>query len=312
MMRILLPLTSLVLIAWSACTPPAPVADVTIAPDTSEPLPDRQEPLTLATWNLDNFSVKGEHEPRLQAIANEIIALDADLIAVQELKVPVPSDGSVEDAFSSLDALLPDHTAIHGAWNALDTTVGILFRGSRLELIHSKQIFKNDWFAFPRPPLQATFRSQPSGEEFTVIVLHLKAFQEGEERRRDACIKLDAYIRAQAEQEHVVLGDFNDDPFDDLSTNVFEGSFLTPDGFYDFTGKDLPPTSVTSTGWYHYVGDDNIKGEFIDHVLLTHGMGEAWDREKPVIHGVPEAEFEAWIDYSSDHFPVSLTLLPRD
>ena len=300
-----LPALLLLLVVHGACAPKdsSPPADVLSPP--VQPLP-----LTLATWNLDNFSEKGEHEPRVQAIANEITALDADIVAVQELKVPIPSDGTIDAAYTTLDELLDGHVGIHAPWDADDTTVGILYRPDRLELLDSRALFEEDWFAFPRPPLTATFSTIPEGIEFTVIVLHLKAFQDGEQRRRDACAKLDAYIRAQPVTQHVVIGDFNDDPFDAEHSNVFADTFLADPEYYDFTGLDLPPASVTSTGWYHYVEGEKIKGEFIDHVLLTRAFAEDWVRASPEIHGVPADEYDAWIDYSSDHFPVSLRLDP--
>ena len=110
--------------------------------------------------------------------------------------------------------------------------------------------------------------------------------------------------------QHIILGDFNDDPNDADHSNVFLDTFLADPDFYDFTAVDLAPSSVTSTGWYHYVGGEKVKGQFIDHILLTQPITDAWDRGSPTIHGVAEEDFEAWIAYSSDHFPVRLELTP--
>ena len=64
--------------------------------------------------------------------------------------------------------------------------VGFLYKRSDIELVESYQIFRNNRFSFPRPPVLAKFkRLKPIpgfSDEFTAIVVHLKAM--GDEKSR--------------------------------------------------------------------------------------------------------------------------------
>ena len=81
---------------------------------------------------------------------------------------------------------------------------------------------------------------------FKVIVLHLKAFPEGAERREEACEDLDAYLQSGLPQTTLIIGDFNDTPHDKGADNVFLSSFLAGGSSYDFITADMPSASALS------------------------------------------------------------------
>jgi hypothetical protein len=131
-----------------ASSPPVDAADAT----TSTP------ELVLATWNLYNFSIYGAADFRAPEIAATIASLDADVIAVEELKVEDGTDGTPPQAWDALLEALPGYEGVHNPWDTFDTTVGLLYRSDTTTLVGWQTIFDDDSYSFPRPPLHATVR----------------------------------------------------------------------------------------------------------------------------------------------------------
>jgi endonuclease/exonuclease/phosphatase family metal-dependent hydrolase len=303
-----------------------PVADLAVEDSASEepisidlPSEDRGTPdsggpevgesdrpsFRLASFNLHNFSQYGDREYRIDDIAGEIAGFRPDILGLQELEPEEGSDGSFPQAWDALLEELPDYEGVHATWDFRDTTVGLFYRTDTVTLDDWEVIFEDDWSAFPRPPLVAhvTVRHESSPVSFTVIVVHLKAFGDSVDRRRDACEKLVEYIEDRPGQSFVIIGDMNDDPYDPAGENSFDGTFLgNPD--YVFITADLPPESVSSTGYHHYVGDEYIEGEFLDHAIATAGFYAQFDEVTPAILGRPTEELSDWVRNVSDHFPL--------
>lgn len=268
--------------------------------------------IRLGTWNLHNFSKWGQTEYRIADITAQIDALDVDVLGVQELKVATDTTGEPPQAWSILQSELSDYAGINNPWNTFDTTVGLLYRTATTTLLDSRPLFEDDGYAFPRPPLEATLEVSKDGAslEVTVIVLHLKAFGDSVDRRRAACEALDAYLADQPEARVVLLGDLNDDPYDAPADNAFVGTFLNAEPTYHFVTHDLPPESVTSLGYYHWVGGEQIDGEFLDHFILTSAAMAPFSQVVPTIVSVPAGERDAFETTHSDHFPVVLDMSP--
>jgi|GEM_PF-1096442 len=292
-------------------TPELPPADV----DT----PNSWPPMVVGTWNLKNFSIYGATEFRIDDIAAKINELAPDVMGIQELKVKEGTDGSPPQAWDVLLEQIPEYAGLHAPWDTgNDTTVGLIYKKDTVEVLTSKTLFEGDWYAFPRPPLQVTLRVEKGTDggqwaQFTVIVLHLKAFGADWERRRDACDKLHNYLDSGgvASGKTIVLGDLNDDPYDSAAdNNVFDGNFLNNIPNYYFVTYALPPESVTSTGYHHYVGDTYIEGEFLDHIIVTGELYDPFSSITPTIHGVPPAQYDNWAYEVTDHFPVTATFTP--
>jgi endonuclease/exonuclease/phosphatase family metal-dependent hydrolase len=268
----------------------------------------------IATWNLHNFSPYGTAEFRIGSVAATIEELDADLLAVQELKVQEGTQGESPQAW---DALLDEleegsYQGLHNPWSTFDSTVGLLYRGSTVEILASRALFENDSHAFPRPPLEVEVAVTKEGSsiELTVIVLHLKAFGDSVDRRRAACAALESYLGERPSERVVVLGDLNDDPYDPPADNAFTGTFLDAEPHYLFVTQAFPPESVTSLGYYHYVGDTKITGELLDHVILTGPLAQSYATIVPSIRSVVPEQYDDWEWDYSDHFPVVVDLSP--
>jgi len=304
----------------SASDSGSPSPDTTVVPD----IPDAPRGLdamppadgvstggafVIATWNLHNFSKYGVDEWRLEDIAAYITELDADVLAVQELKVKEGTTGSGTQAFDRLLELLPAYDGLHAKWDIKDTTVGLLYKTSTVTLDGHKELFTSDWDAFPRQPLEATITV---GGQWTlnVIVLHLKAFKDGLERRRKACKALADYIPKQKNKKYLIIGDLNDDPYDSAASNSYEGTFLNAEPEYHFLSKTLPKGTVTSTGYYTWINGKKHNGEFLDHAIATGALKSAYSTITTEVRGLPESQWADWKKSYSDHFPVLVHFTP--
>lgn len=297
-------------------TGPDTVADAIVVadsgPDVVEvieqgPVPD----LRVATWNLRNFSDYGPNDYRIGAIAAKIKELSPDVIALQELRSQEGTDGTGDQAFDVLLSQLPEYDGTHVAWDPFDTSIGIMYRTDVVSLVSKKTIFPSDSWAFPRPPLVANLTAVRDGAsiDFQVVVIHLKAYDDSADRRKEACEKLYAWLDVQPDSHHILMGDFNDDPHDVPKDNVFLGTFLGMEPHYYFVTDVFPPKTVTSIGWYHYVDGDYVKGQFIDHAIVQGDLMELYETVTPTIAGVLPNKFDDWGDEYSDHFPVYVDFL---
>ena len=280
-------------------------------PPTPEPFEDPPEML-IGSWNLKNFSPYGANEFRLEDIANHIEDLAPDVLAIHELKVKEGSEGEGKQAWDALLEELEDYEGIVNPYNPLDSVVGLIYRPEHVEVIAHKALFVGQWWPFPRAPLEVTLRITRDESTITmkVIVLHLKAFPEGAERREEACSDLHAYLKNGLAQTALVIGDFNDTPHDPPEENIFLETFLAPASTYDFVTADMPLGTVTSLGYQHVVDGVLLNGEFLDHGVATERLHLSYSDIVPEVVSRPVEEYGWYEDTYSDHFPVLLHFTP--
>jgi len=248
--------------------------------------------VTVMTWNLENFPKTSAAVSAAQTIiGNE----KPDIVGLQEL------DADNEAGWLQLLAALPGYDGYQAFYGDGFVRVGVLFRTDRVILQDVRMQFTGDDYAFPRPMLAARVTSlESSSYDFELGIVHLKAQLDDEStaRRRAACVKLDTWIKdqqtAKADEDVVIVGDFNDKLTDPQQWNVF-GPLLAPaDGGF----VTLP---LEQAGGFTYIPFDS----FIDHV---HVRGVA-------LHAASSAEVLA-VDQTmpgyeasvSDHRPVLATL----
>jgi endonuclease/exonuclease/phosphatase family metal-dependent hydrolase len=245
----------------------------------------------IATWNIEHFPRSQSYTiPNLSRIIRNI---DIDLIAVQE----IDKSSSFQILIDSLDGYmgyvspLPDY----------GQRLGIIYKSDIVSLSEPYQIFTNDNWAFPRPPL-VTFVTVKDKNlsvfDFVLIILHLKAFddEESRTRRRTACEKLkfylDTYILTGIEKDVIVLGDFNDELDDPQPENIF-GIFTNDSTNYRFLTLPLAnhPT---------YIGQFESS---IDHLLITMKIEDDHTSGLTRILKL-DKEFSDYLNTISDHRPV--------
>ena len=268
--------------------------------------------MLIGTWNLRNFSPYGVNDFRIEDIANHIEDLSPDILAVQEIKVKEGSDGSGNQAWDALLDELEGYEGLVNPYNPIDSVVGVLYRPETVSVVAHKTLFVNEWWPFPRAPLEVTFRVQREGRSITmkVIVLHLKAFPEGADRREEACEDLHAYIQSGLTQTALIIGDFNDAPYDPPEENVFASTFLDTEHAYDFVTADMPIGTVTSLGYQHVVEGVVVNGQFLDHGVATERLQLSYSDIVPEVISRPVEEYGWYQDTYSDHFPVLLHFTP--
>lgn len=247
----------------------------------------------ILTWNIENFPQIGNKT--VNHVKTIIRNLDVDLIAVQEIG-SISSFNNLLDSLPGWSGVLSGDT--YGNWYQ---KTGFLFKSDLISMSNVQNIFYSDEdrYAFPRPPLAAYVQLKDgSGTkfDFTIIVLHLKAYgdEDSRLRRLAACEDLKEYIddeiAAGADPDFIVLGDWNDIITDLVGSNVFN-VFLEDQDHYRFLTKNL-------SGQFSY-----INSSLIDHILITNDANSEFGGGTTRVLYLDD-EFRAYPSEVSDHRPV--------
>lgn len=251
----------------------------------------------IATWNLENFPKS--NQLTINTVKQLIRDVKVDLFAVQEIG-DVSAFNTLMDSLPGWKSILSSDVYSNGSYQK----TGIIFNSAYISVSSSKNIFLNDSYAFPRPPLTAHIEIKDIESvkyDFNIIVLHLKANSYGdntsnEARRKEAVDKLQQYISDEissgADPDFIVLGDWNDQIDDSIHTEAL-GSFLRSSQDYLFLTQGLNQESYISSSF----------NSLIDHILITqdsfseYGIGETAVRYL-------DNEFTNYPSVVSDHRPV--------
>lgn len=259
-------------------------------------LPDRFE---VATWNIEHFPKNGIQT--INSLSLLIKNLDIDLIAVQEV-ASVSSFDSLLNRIPQWNGHLSDHTYNDGSYQK----TGILYKSSFISVSNVRSLEINEYTpygsAFPRPPLAAFVKVIDNSGlkyDFTIIVLHLKAFggESNKARRQRACELLKNYIDEEiengADPDFIVLGDWNDVLDDEPEVNVFT-VFLNDPRFVFLTAN--------LKNQYSYI--DTRYKSLIDHILITENSLQKYlPGETRVLY--LDMEYSDYPAIISDHRPVA-------
>lgn len=239
----------------------------------------------IATWNIEFFPKNGTKTINL--VKDIIRDLDIDMIAVQEI-ASISSFNILLDSLDGWKGILSADEYSNGSYQK----TGILYKSDFISVSSVHNIFLNDPDPFPRPPLSAFVEIKDvNGKQydFSIIVLHLKAFGDdpSEERRRKAIVKLEDFISKEiengADPDFIVIGDWNDRVSDTGSNNVF-----------------LP--FLDNPGQYFFI-TDTLKTA-IDHILITSdSWGEFGDGEIERLDQLTQLGFN-YDELVSDHLPI--------
>ena len=249
--------------------------------------------LHVMSWNIENFPRAGVDT--IEAVVKILDRYRPDIVGLQEI--------ADSDAFQELDDALVDYEGILNDDEGAEQRVGVLVRSERVTAHQVETLFVGDWYAFPRPPLRVdvTFHDQQGAWfDFSLISLHLKAMGDEDSvyRRRLACEKLEHWVSADlqregADQDMIIVGDWNDQITDPAGQNVFSAMLDKPDRYRFLT------SALEGTGAYSYVPYRSL----IDHVMVTtDALGEYGQGATNVL---PLDEVDAYYQHLvSDHRPV--------
>ena len=239
----------------------------------------------IVTWNIEQFPKSGN---TISMLAEIIPTLNADIIGVQEI-------GSAAN-FNTLVAALPGWAGVVSG-GSLKT--GYLYKTAEVT-VSAVTYPLVDSDPFPRSPMFITATHTPTGQEVTLINLHLKCCDDGNSipRRRDASDKLKTYIDANLSTKAVVmLGDYNEDITQPEGNNVFK-NFVDDDANYEFA--DMTIAQCNSAYWSYPSWPSQL-----DHMLITN---ELFSKVKDVrVLRLNECE-GGYYNTISDHRPVLLQL----
>lgn len=258
----------------------------------------------LVTWNIEWFPKNGQTS--IDAVKDVIEALDADLLALQEI-----TDTAI---LQQLVDGLPGYDAFYqSAWFA---GLAYVYDSSTIQVQATYEIYTTSpyWSAFPRSPvvMELTF----NGEDVVVINNHFKCCGDGhldlsdpgdeEFRRWTASNLLEAYIAANHPDERVlVVGDLNDSLTDPPSDDVFQ-AFTSAPSKYSFADSGIAAGS--SSDW-SYPGWPS----HLDHILITDELFAELAAVGGAVETIHVEDYlpGGWSQYDadiSDHRPVGIRL----
>jgi endonuclease/exonuclease/phosphatase family metal-dependent hydrolase len=276
----------------------------TLKPTSSDIFPPVDDDvMQVVTWNIEQFPKQGNST--LNILNTLIEDMAADIIAVQEV--------NDTDKFSELGLMLNNYNTISCGSSNPDSewynpVVGYIYNKNSVTIERSYKIFQNDNRRFPRTPFVIDVIWK--GQELTLINLHLKAMGDNyidysddwdeEVRRKDANTYIADYVNQElADRQVIVLGDFNDEVQEPISTNVFtsftnSGNFVIAD--YEMT-EDTQNYSFP--GWPSH----------LDHIIINDNLVEEFDSEKSDCFTIKiDNNISGYESLVSDHRPVIIKL----
>jgi endonuclease/exonuclease/phosphatase family metal-dependent hydrolase len=268
-----------------------------IDPDLNELTLGTAATLEVVTWNIQNFPKMGSNT--VDYLEELIIQIDADIFCLQEIQDLA--------RFTLLDNALNDWDGYRSTGAAYDINLAVLFRNSAdFQLLSINELFTDDWWAFPRSPIQLEILW--NNEIFYVINNHLKAGgnSEDEDRRELACQYLAEYVNTQlAEQNVIIAGDLNDLIIDPPDKNVFY-PFLDDTDNYLFADYEIAWGSPANWSW-------NNGTSHLDHIIISNELFSEFANPGSIILTIQiddylQGGWNTYDTYISDHLPVAIRL----
>lgn len=275
--------------------------------------------VTVATFNIEWLGFPrnsgewyGSRDSQLRAAAGEILAVDADIVALQEIIVDDRNGNALEDLLAELNALDEDnewdgmHNPRFSFWWDPDFQD---FPAQRQAFIWKSSVVRYqgarvllDWiragdnrFGSGRLPflLQVEVGTGEHQYPLYLVNLHLKCCRGSENRRRRSMTTLIPELQASyADVPVVVLGDFN------VADKGGARGEIADWGFYEDDDSDGEPDFFHAAG---AVAD--LSWDDIDHIMMSDELEAAYGR-------VPEAMQNVIVDSNvSDHGPVVTSLI---
>jgi len=259
---------------------------------------DDANSLSIIGWNIELFPKMGSQT--VDEVVNIIDYYSPDILALQEIS-------SENQYFNILDSQLDNYNGIiqnNDSWS-----LAFLYKtGNDVEIISITEIYPNEWYAFPRPPL--ILHIIWNSDDLYIINNHLKCCSdEGDfERRVMASQLLDQYIDNFLDSKKVIIiGDLNDSLDDPNDSNAFL-PFLNDPSNYILADFHI------ALGLDDYWSFPNYPSH-IDHIILTSELDYIFNNGNSFVETLLiDIEFyNSWNEYDqiiSDHRPMRLVLHP--
>lgn len=255
--------------------------------------------IRIATFNIEWLGDgiddrKNRTESDYERIADVIRKIDADVIGVQEIEN--------EQALLKVMTFLPGYSYIMGNTGWIQNPA---------------VIYKNDInvkYIMDYSPLAVKDNKTRSGLwvkvkkgnfDFYMMVVHFKStssfdntpelrtesFQLRQQQAKVLRKWADSLVNSGAEQDIIVVGDFNDNP---NRTNMRNLEYLVNDGEFTFITKDL--TSCKNPRW-----------DLIDHVAVNRSAKNRYVSGSEFVYNFFQSYWEYQSEMISDHCPVMVS-----
>lgn len=262
--------------------------------------------LEVVTWNIQEFAKR--HEETVDAVVQAVEGMDADIIALQEIKNPTE--------FVEMRERLKNWDGVRANSAYASVNLAFLYRNDGdIEFETPYEILAGNSDGLPRRPLvlEGSFR----GVKFVVINNHFKCcgngaiddeYRDPETRRLDGSLLLEEYIRSNyAGQKVIMVGDLNDSLLDVPANNVFQVFFDAPQQ-YQFVDMDIALGPKSNWSW-----QGKYSSSHLDHIMITAPLFEVYSRPLTMVQTVPLHTFSTnypggYFSLISDHLPVVLKL----
>ena len=164
---------------------------------------------------------------------------------------------------------------------------------------HTELFSDNDYNFAGRPPLKLDLIEKNSGQEISIINLHMKCCDSGLQRRQKASQMLYDYITLELINQNnlIVLGDWNDDLKDKPGEHCFT-PFLIDDRFYFANHSIIEDENQASYPKKPYFS-------FLDHILVSENLITNKVLTLPIDKWM--GSYNVYESYISDHKPVFLS-----
>jgi len=343
------------------------------------PSPQNGE-IGVGAWNIELFDAAGPDDVtpptrslrHLRMLAEVVLETKVDLMGIEEVRGPRTRGGpySLEQLVNEINAVERERRRGGGGapvWKGASAKpadggihVALIWNTATLEPVGSvtslsslgRSFGEGDAASsaaelrFPRLPISARFRVRAAPEnEFTVIVLHLKAKSTGIDggldtndlrRRGELEDLLRKYVLDPAKRETarnlIIAGDLNEEApvlvrlldahgtGDDVRERLIldHSDFSNPNAMLLFTSAVLSPRSdftYQGNAEKGQLNGSSVRGDdylsphrkFIDHILISRGLFPRWDGEYQIEYFETYYPLEDHV-HLSDHRPVSIRL----
>jgi endonuclease/exonuclease/phosphatase family metal-dependent hydrolase len=159
----------------------------------------------FATFNIEHFP---QDSRQVEGAFDEIAALDADFVAVQEITDAEVFAAAARRRLGAAWRFVHDGEPDPGPWKAHH--VGVVFDGDALALVGTRLYDHTRMGGRGKPVLEVRLRPR-TGPDVRVLVVHLKSGSDGRdlrERQLDGLVRLLRELPRDSTRT-VVLGDFN-------------------------------------------------------------------------------------------------------
>jgi len=260
-----------------------------------------EESLDIVTWNIENFP---KHSSTIDYVADFILSLNADVIALQEI--------SNQSDFNSLLDILGDPWTGYISNDGDYQTLAYIINTDYVNVLDIPYTILDEYsyfFAYRDPYV---LNIEFDNEQYSLINIHLKCCGDGllqnndsdeEYRRLKSSQYLKEYVDYYFEQDQVIiLGDFNDELVDDIDNNVFL-NFFNDENYYfsDIYIAEGPSSDWSYPGWPSH----------LDHLLFfNYPIVDSLNTNTLLLDNYMIGGWDKYDNYVSDHRPVGVSI-PR-